>query len=370
MTFKSLLPLCLLSIPLQGGTIFIGTNTGGKSSSKGIYRAEFDEATGKLTEPVLAAEYANPGFLALHPTKPILYACGQPKEAFDDGTNSVAAFSLDGDKPLKFLGEASSGGKGACHVAVEETGRTVAVANYGDGSFATITLGQDGVPQDLATVISNSGEGPNKVRQAGPHAHGVYFSKDNKRLYVPDLGLDSVFIYPFDAESSTLGEPLPPFVSAPGAGPRHLAFSPDWKNAYIINELANTVTATALTNGMFQDLGSVPTLPPDFKGGNTTAEIEVHPNGKYVYGSNRGHDSIVVYQRDPDTGKLTLLQDAPCGGKVPRHFKIDSSGKWLLCAHQDSNDISVFPIDPQTGKLGDAASTVAAPSPICILFSR
>lgn len=365
---QTLLPFFLLSTSLYAVPVYIGTNTGGSSGSKGIYLADFDSATGKLTEPTLAAEYSNPGFLALHPTKPILYACGAPTKPFADGSNSVAAFAMGTDHALKFLGEASAGGKGSCHVAVDATGRTVAVANYGDGSLATVKLDEAGIPGEAGTVINHTGSGPNKPRQDGPHAHGVYFNKANTLLFVPDLGLDQVFIYPFDAATSKLGEPMPSLVSTPGVGPRHMTFSPDGKNAYVINELANSITTSTYDGGKFTVLGSVPTLPSDFSGKSTTAEVEVHPNGKFVYGSNRGHDSIVVYQRDAKTGELKFLQHAPCGGKTPRHFKIDPTGKWLLCGHQDSNTISVLPLDPATGLLGAPVNTVSSPSPICLLF--
>ncbi len=370
MLTKLIPPLLFLTASLHAIPVFIGTNTGGNSTSKGIYLADFDAATGKLTEPALAVEYRNPGFLALHPTKPILYACGQPNKPFADGTDSVAAFGIGADHGLKFLGEASAGGKGACHVAVDASGRTVAVANYGDGSISTVKLDDAGVPTGLASVIRHEGSGPNKSRQTAAHPHGVYFDKASQHLFVPDLGLDKVMVYPFDATTSKLGDALPPLVTAPGAGPRHLAFSPDEKSAYVINELDNTVLATDFDGGKFEALGTVPTLPADFTDRSSTSEIEVHPNGNFVYGSNRGHDSIVVYRRDPKTGGLTFLQHAPCGGRTPRHFKIDPSGKWLLCGHQDSNTISVLPLDPETGLLGEPVGTVSSPSPICIVFGR
>ena len=370
MQSKLITSLVLLTGILNAAPVFIGTSTGKNSDSKGIYSADFDPETGKLSEPKLAAEYQNPGFLALHPSKPILYACGSPKEPFSDASGSVAAFAIDSSQGLKFLGEASTGGKGACHLAVDATGRTVAVANYGGGSLSTIKLDESGVPIAQASFIKHSGEGPSKPRQEGPHPHGVYFDKSNEFLYVPDLGLDQVFVYPFDAATSKLGEPLPSLATAPGAGPRHMAFSPDWKNAYVINELDNTVLATTTSRKKLTPTSSVPTLPEGFTEKSTTAEIEVHPNGKFVYGSNRGHDSIVVYQRDEKTGNLKFLQHVPCGGKVPRHFKIDPTGKWLLCAHADSDTISVLLLNPATGLLGSPVNTVASPNPICILFAR
>lgn len=370
MLHKTLLSLVLLTAPLGAVPVFIGTNTSGKSESKGIYLADFDSATGKLSEPKLAVEYGNPGFLALHPTQPILYSCGMPKTPTADGFNSVAAFAIGEDHSLKFLGEASAGGKGSCHVAVDGSGGTLAVANYVDGSFATLKLDAKGVPEKLVSVIHHEGKGPNEQRQDGPHAHGVYFDKSNRYFFMPDLGLDQVFVYPFDATTSKLGEPLASLTTDPGSGPRHLAFSPDEKFAYVINELTNTVLTTRYADGKFTPLGTVAALPPDFTTANKTAEIEVHPNGKFVYGSNRGHDSIVVYSRDAETGELKLLQHAPCGGKTPRHFKIDPTGKWLLCAHQDSNTISVMALDPETGLLGSPAETVTSPSPTCLLFAR
>ncbi len=365
-----IIPLVFLTASLAAAPVFIGTSTGKNSASKGIYLADFDAATGKLSKPTLAAEYQNSGFLALHPTQPILYACGKPNTPFPDGTDSVAAFSIGTDQGLKFLGEASVGGKGACHVAVDATGKTVAIANYNDGTIATITLDEKGIPGAIATLISNQGSGPNQQRQDGPHAHGVYFDKANANLFVPDLGLDQVLVYPFDAGTSKLGKALPSLMTAPGAGPRHMTFSPDEKHAYVINELDNTVLTASFENGKLQPLGTVPTLPKEFTEKNTTAEIEVHPSGRFAYASNRGHDSIVVYRRDEKTGELTFLQHAPCGGKTPRHFKIDPTGKWLLCAHQSSSTISVLPLDSQSGLLSEPRHTVPSPTPNCLLFGR
>lgn len=352
----------------QAAPIFIGTNSSGES--RGIYQADFDPATGKLTAPTLAAEYKNPGFLAQHPTRPLFYAIGQPKIAFPDGMNSVATFSITKDLKLEFLGEVSAGGKGACHLAVDASGSTLAIANYSDGRISTVRLNEQGIAKEVVSVISNQGSGPSLPRQNGPHAHGVYFDKANRHLFVPDLGLDQILIYPFEAASSKLGAPLKSLATAPGAGPRHMAFSPDEKHAYVINELDNTVLAAShlAGTGNLTPLGCVPTLPADFTAQNTTAEIEVHANGNWVYASNRGHDSITVFQRDSKSGALKFLQHAPCGGKTPRHFKIDPSGKWLLCAHQDSNTISVLALDPASGLLGKPTHTVSTPNPICILF--
>lgn len=359
--------LLALSSSLAALPVFIGTNTGKNSTSKGIYFADFDPESGKLTEPKLAAEYANPGFLALHPVKPVLLCIGAPKQPFADGTSSVAAFEIGRDYGLKFLGEASTGGKGACHLAVDATGNTVAVASYGDGTISTLRLDENGVPLKTVSVISNTGSGPNKDRQQGPHAHGVYFESSNKGVFVPDLGLDKVMLYSFNPDTSELGVPFSPMTTAPGAGPRHLAFSKG--NIYVINELDCTVLAIRF-NPDATTLPAVPTLPEGYSGKNTAAEIEASADGRFVYASNRGHDSIAVFSRNAESGSLTPIQHAPCGGRIPRHFKIAPGGIWLLCGHQDSSTISVLPRDPESGKLGAPVCTVPSPSPICILFAR
>lgn len=354
---KALATLLFSTIAIHAQPVFLGTN------ADGIYRADFDAEKGTISQPVLAAEYKQPGFLALHPEKAVLYSIG--------GGNKLAAFTIGEDHSLKFLADTSSGGGGPCHLAVDASGRTVTIANYGDGSFTSIRLDADGRPGELVSTIKLEGSGPNKGRQEAAHTHGVYFDRANRFVFAPDLGIDRVMVYKFDPSSSEMTPNAPDHFSvAPGSGPRHMTFSADEKHSYIINELLNTVTVASYDadQGTFQEIQTVPTLPADFEGNNTTAEIEVHPNGNFVYGSNRGHDSIVVYKRDPKTGKLNPLQHAPCGGKGPRHFKIDPSGKWLICGHQGTNTLSVLSLDPETGKLGDPQSTVETPSPICILF--
>jgi 6-phosphogluconolactonase len=355
--------LPLLAEPLP---IAIGTNTGGSGKSEGIYLSTFDPASGAFGELKLGAKYANPGFLTLHPTRPLLYSVGR-SDAHPKG--SIAAFQL-GDS-LEFLAEAGSGGENPCHLAVDATGQVLAVANYSDGSTATLRLDEKGLPAGPGFSERGEGKGPRADRQNGPHAHGVYFRGD--LLHMPDLGIDRVLAYRIDpATAKRAGSPPAAWPMAPGAGPRHMAFSPDGKHAYVVNELDNTVTAGAYDAqaGTFETLHSVPTLPDGWDGRSSTAEIEVHPNGKFVYASNRGHDSIAVFARDAASGKLSPVEIVPCGGKVPRHFAISPDGKWLLCAHQDSNTLASLPLDPATGKLGAPSATVSAPNPICILFLR
>ncbi len=349
--------LLLTALTLHAQPLFIGTG------ADGIYLADFDAEKGTLTEPTLAVKYARPGFLALHPELPVLLAVG--------GENKIASFTIGENHSLTFLGDADSGGNGPCHLAVDASGRTVAVANYGGGSLTTIRLGADGKPGETVSHFKIEGSGANKQRQNEAHTHGTYFDNSNRFLFVPDLGIDKTLIYRFDPATSELKPNTPDALkSIPGAGPRHMAFSPDENYAYIVNELDNTITAASFddSTGALTAIGSLPTLPADFKGQSSTSEIEVHPSGKFVYASNRGHDSIAVFARDTDTGKLTFLQHAPCGGAIPRHFKIHSSGKWLLCGHQKDNTISVLPLDPESGLLGAPVYTVKAPAPICLLF--
>lgn len=374
--------LCLLGVfalPLAARaedgaklTVWIGTQGGGSGMSQGIYRAEFDPSDGTLGEVVLAAEYSSPGFLARHPELPVLYAVGNPRDPYEDRSSAVAAFAIrENGTALEFIGEHSTGGRGACHLAVDATGRSIAIANYSDGHISTVRLHDDGSPSTLASVIANRGSGPDPDRQEGPHAHGVYFDESNSFLYVPDLGLDRVLVYRFDAASSRIEPHDPPaLATAPGAGPRHLALSPDEAHAYVINELDQTVLVARHSRGegKFEEIQTIGTLPDDFEEFNKTSEIEVHPGGGFVYASNRGHDSIVVYARDAESGELSLVQHAEIGGRTPRHFKISPCGRWLLSAHQDSNTIRVLPLDPATGRLGEPGPEIACPNPICLLF--
>lgn len=360
----------LLSAQLGAAPVFIGTSGGQPGEAHGIYRADFDPSTGTLGKPVLAVASKAPGFLVQHPHSPVLLAIGSPQQPFADGSSAVIAFAIGEDHSLRMLGEASTGGRGACHLAIDASGRTVAVANYADGIISTLRLDERGVPRETISVITNRGSGPHPQRQKGPHAHGVYFDQANRHLYVPDLGLDKVLVYPFDAATSRLGDAMAPLVTAPGAGPRHLAFSADESHAYVINELDNTVLVARHDQGRLSALRTIATLPAGFSGANTTAEIELSPDGRFLYASNRGHDSIVVLHREPADGIEPVIQHAPCGGRTPRHFKISPCGKWLLCGHQGSHSVSVLPRDPASGRLGQPVSTVSVPTPTCILFAR
>ena len=343
--------------------MYVGTYTNG--ASKGIYTFRFNSSTGKTTEPALAAESSNPSFLAMHPNGRFLYA------ANENSNGIVSAFAIDPSGRLTLVNSVSSHGSGPCHVAVDRTGKWLFAANYNSGSVAVFPLGADGKLGEASTVVQHFGSSVNRERQEGPHAHEVVLSPDNRFLLVPDLGADRVVIYRFDAAKGTLSPGAPAFVkAAPGAGPRHLAFSPDGRFVYVVNELAASITASRYDNGTLNELQTISMLPSDFTGAKSGAEIAVHPNGKFLYASNRGHDSIALFRIDSSKGTLTAAGHTSTHGKTPRNFAIDPTGAYLLAANQDSGTVVVFRIDPNTGGLTPSGNVVQIPAPVSLVFAK
>jgi len=348
-------------------TVYIGTYTDG--TSRGIYRLTLDAATGTMTEPVLAVETKNPSFLALHPSGRFLYAVGEVSSFEGAKTGAVSAFAVDpktGD--LALLNQQSSEGAGPCHLVVDKTGRNALVANYGGGTVAVLPIGEDGRLKPASSVRVHEGSGPTKGRQEKPHAHGIYLDAAERFAFSPDLGADRVFVYRFDAAKGAL-EPHGAAPLDPGAGPRHLAFHPNGKYLYTINELLSTVSAFAYDaeKGALAPLQTVAALPPRFSGTSWTAEVEVSRDGRFVYGSNRGDDSLAVFRVDGATGRLAPARHAPVGGKNPRHFAIDPSGRFILAGHQGSGTIAVLRLDPTTGLPALTGATVKLDKPVCLL---
>ncbi|MCU1274775.1 MAG: hypothetical protein JWO48_2206 [Bryobacterales bacterium] len=342
---------------------YVGTYT--RDKSKGIYSFRFDPASGEFSPIGLAAEVANPSFLTIHPNRKFLYAVSEL------GNGSVTAYAIDGKTgALTRLNSVSSGGGGACHLVVDKTGKSLMVANYGSGSVAAFPLGADGRLGDAAVVIKHSGPSVDPRRQRGPHAHAVVLSADSRFLFVPDLGLDQILSYRLDPAKASLTANDPPFTKvAPGSGPRHFAFHPKGKYAYVINEMGSRVTAFSYdaAGGALKELQTLSTLPKDFSGEDNSAEVEVDAKGRFLYASNRGHDSIAVFAIGTD-GKLTLLENTPTNGKTPRSFKIDPTGSYLLAANQDSDNIVQFRINPKTGRLTPTGKTVELSKPVCVQF--
>ena len=348
--------------------VYVGTYTG--PNSKGIYAYRFDAAPGKLDSIGLVGEMVRPSFLALHPNGRFLYAVS---ELGNDGrvNGSVTGFAIDRQSgKLTALNTVSSGGGGACHLVVDKTGGNLLVANYGSGSAACFRLAQDGRIGERTALMQHGGTGPDARRQGGPHAHAVVLSPDNRFLLVPDLGLDKVFVYRFDASRGTLTANDPPFAAVPGgSGPRHLAFHPNGRYAYVVNEMKSSVTTFAYDGetGALRDPRTVSNLPDDFSGVDNSAEIETDAAGRFLYASNRGHDSITIYAIDPASGGLTTVDRVPTRGKTPRNFAIDPTGRYVFAANQDSDSIVVFSRDAQSGRL-KPLSEVHVTAPVCIRF--
>jgi len=352
--------------------VYIGTYTGLKS--KGIYVSRLDLTAGTLSAPTLAAETASPSFLAIHPNQRFLYAANEVSDFVGKKSGAVGAFALDPKTgKLTPLNQQSSVGDGPCYLVVDKAGRNVLVANYGGGSVAVLPVGADGKLGEATAAIQHHGSSVNPQRQKEPHAHSINLDAANHFAFAADLGLDRILIYKFDATKGTLTGNNPASAPVkPGAGPRHFAFHPGGRFAYVINEIHCTVTAFRYDaqRGELTELQTVSTLPEreSVKPAYSTAEVQVHPSGKFLYGSNRGHDSIVVFAIDENSGMLTYVENEPTAGKTPRNFGIDPTGAYLLAANQNSDSIVVFRIDPRTGALAPTGQSVAAPAPVCVKF--
>jgi 6-phosphogluconolactonase len=349
--------------------VYFGTYTGAKS--KGIYVSRMNDE-GKLSAPELAAETANPTYLALHPNDKFLYAVGEVSKFGGKKAGAVSAFAIDAKTgKLTALNQQSSGGDGPCHLALDEKGRCVVVANYGGGSVEALPVKKDGSLGEPGTFIQHEGTSVNKSRQQAPHGHCILVDPSQKFALACDLGLDKVLIYKLDAARAKLTANDPAFGTvAPGSGPRHLAFHPNGKFAYVINEMSCTMTAFRWDGkrGELKEIQTISTLPGEVQRGYSTAEVYVHPNGKFVYGSNRGHDTIVVFACDEKSGKLSLVEHQPTQGKTPRHFGIDPKGKFLLAENQDSSTVIVFRIDENSGKLRPTGDKIEVGAPVSAVF--
>jgi len=352
------------SVSAASVRVYVGTYTSGPG--QGIYRLKLDLATGALVPDGPPTEADSPSFLAWSPDGTRLFAVEETGEVRTATSGFVRSFAVDqATGALSALGRQPSGGAGPCHVSASRDGRHVFVANYSGGSVSAFPVGADGRIGAATAFVQH----PAAADGAVPHAHSVDLDPAGTRLVVADLGLDAVFAYPFDGAKGTLGAP----GKAPlpkGAGPRHVAFHPDGKHLYVIDELNATVTTFGYDDGRFADLQTVPTLPKDFSGKNSTAEIAVSPDGRFVYGSNRGHDSIAIFAVDPSKKTLTPAGHQPSGGKHPRHFAIDPTGTFLLAANRDSDNVVVFRIDRKTGGLTPVGEPVRVPKAVCLLMRR
>ncbi len=351
----------------DGILVFVGTYTHGKS--KGIYPCRFDPATGALEQTAAPAEMPSPSFLAIDAARSRLFATAEARPGKPDG--AIGAFSLRRSGELTFLNEQSSRGSGPCHVTVDKAGRTVLAANYSSGSVCVLPVDADGRLGEATQVIQHEGRSVNARRQSGPHAHSITLDPAGRFAFAADLGIDKLMIYRFDAAKGTLSPNDPAWAEVtPGSGPRHIAFHPTGRFVYLINELSNTMTVFAYdaTRGALAELQTISTLPPDFEGETTCADVHVHPSGKFVYGSNRGHDSIAIFAVDQKTGRLTAAGSTPTQGRTPRGFALDPTGAFLLAANQDSDNVVTFRVDAQTGQLAPTGHVAKVPVPVCVKF--
>ncbi len=349
---------------------YIGTYTSG--ISKGIHRCELNPEDGSLNKLELVAEIDNPSFLTINSTGSVLYACSEVRRDGKREGAQLMAYKIEKDGKLTAIGGQPSGGNGPCYVSLDQSGKVALVANYGSGSISSLPIAADGGLGKIASNIQHEGKSANPSRQEGPHAHCIMPDPSNRFVCAVDLGLDQVLVYKLDTTNGTI---MPHYEgnyhAKPGAGPRHLAFHPDGKHAFVIHEMGNTLAAVKWdsANGKFSEpTALVSTLPDGFSGDNSTAEVLVHPNGKFVYGSNRGHDSIVQFAFDAASGGLTLVSHTSTGGKTPRNFRIDPSGSYLLAENQASDSIVVFKIDSNTGKLTRVGEPLKVGAPCCIKF--
>jgi 6-phosphogluconolactonase len=352
--------------------VYVGTYTG-PNKGKGIYQFDFNTTTGALKEVGLVAEVESPSFLVLSPDERFLYADGEIDDFAGKKAGAVSAFSVDKSTGgLTLLNQQPSGGAGPCHVSITSDAKTVMVANYGGGSVASFPVQPDGKLGEAASVIQHTGKGTDPGRQEGPHAHGIYPAPGDIFVLACDLGLDKVLIYRRNSNTGAL-KMENHFGEVPaGGGVRHGTFSPDGKRFYAINEMGNTVTAFDwdYRMGTLKPIQTIGTLPDGYKEKSYTSEIVIHPSGKFLYGSNRGHDSIALFTVDQGTGKLTFVETTPIGGKWPRHFNLDPTGQWLIAAGERSDTLTVFKVDQSTGKLMPAGESVKCPAPACVIFAK
>jgi 6-phosphogluconolactonase len=344
--------------------VYLGTYTG-KDGSKGIYRSKLDAKTGKLSGAELAAEMGSPSFLTIHPNKKFLYAVGEG--GGKDG-GPVVAFALDAKTgALTKLNENKSGGGGPCHISVHPKGTHAIVANYGGGSTAVFSLGEDGKIVERTAFVQHTGSGANPQRQKEPHAHCSFFDATGTRALTVDLGIDKVKVFAFDPAKGTVTDDDADDVDTPpGSGPRHIALAPDGKFAYVCGELNSTVNVIEFGGKRGKVMQSLSTLPKSTPG-NSTAECILHPNGKFVYVSNRGHNSIAVF-RVNDNRRLTAAGHITGDIRIPRNFNIDPTGKWMLIASQDGGKVGVWEIDEMTGMGKETGNTVAISRCVCVKF--
>ncbi|GAB3640504.1 lactonase family protein [Spirosoma arcticum] len=366
--------LTLLSMVADAQSVkdimYVGTYS--LRGSKGIYVFEFDRKAGIMKPLQSVSNAKSPSFLAIHPSGNYLYSVNEAAQAGPNNAGAVSAYDVDrATGKLNFLNDQSSLGQGPCHISIDQTGKTAFVSNYGGGSLAVLPIKTDGTLGAATDSVQHTGTGPNTKRQEKAHIHSATLSADNRFLYVADLGTDKLHLYEADVNSSTIKPAQMPFVTVkPGSGPRHFAFHPNGKFAYLVEELTSSVAVfsrDAKTGALTLLSDNVKTLPADFSVQNTSADIHIDPSGRFLYQSNRGRDALALFSIGND-GRLTSLGDEPTMGKTPRNFLIDPKGDFVFVANQDSDNITIFRRDQKTGKLTYTGQSVSVPAPVCVIM--
>lgn len=367
-----------MATPTNTPLAYIGTYTknGPNASGRadGLYVCQLNQASGALSIIQTVSEVINPSFVALDPQQRFLYAVDEVLEIDGQPGGAVSAFAVNpADGTLTFLNRQPSHGTDPCHVRVEPSGKFVLASNYGSGSVAMFPIQSDGSLGPASDTVQHVGSSVNPNRQKGPHAHSINPDPTGRFALVADLGLDKVLVYRLDLANGKLVPNDPPSVSvAPGAGPRHLAFHPNGRYAFVINEIGSTLTSLAwdAERGTLREIQTISTLPADFTGTSHCADVHVAPSGKFVYGSNRGHDSIAIFAIDAATGQLSYVGHESTRGRTPRNFAVDPTGTLLLAANQNTDTIVPFRVDPQTGKLSATGAVSEIPSAVCVEVTR
>ncbi len=348
------------ALPPADFLLYVGTFT--KARGQGIYAFRLSSSTGKLTPLGLAARTINPSFLAVHPNGRILYA------VVNQENGEIGAFTIDSATGmLTLLNRVSSRGTGPCFVALTNSARLLLAANYTSGSAAVFPVEEDGRLGEATGFAQHSGSSVNRERQEGPHTHSINPSPDERYAFAADLGVDKLFVYRLQEGKLIAGDPVA-VKTVPGAGPRHFTFDPAGRHAYLVNELDSTIMAFAYdaVHGRLREIQSISAIPATFSATNYSADIHVHPSGKFLYASDRGLDSIAVFTIDAASGKLSSVEYVPTGGQTPRNFTLDPTGRFLVVGNEDSDNIVVFRIDPKTGRLTPTGEQAAVPSPACL----
>jgi 6-phosphogluconolactonase len=373
-TFSYFIVLIILTVVMSCSfskkevLLYVGTYS--VEDSKGIYCYGFDPSDGTMTFKQVTVNKKNPSFLEINPKGTCLYAVSELRADKNTDSGSVTAYKIGKSGILTLINREATRGNHPCHVTVSPDGKTVVAANYTSGSLSIYDVRNDGGLKPVKQLLQHEGSGPDTVRQKGPHAHSSRFTKDGKLLLSADLGTDKMDLYELSDDGSNYVHAAQGSVRiTPGSGPRHFDFSPDGLFIYLMNEMSSTVTVLKKGGGTYREVQTVSSLPKSYNGLKAGADIHIGSDGRFVYCSNRGHNSIAVFQRDKLTGMLTLIQNEPVQGDWPRNFAIAPDGRFLLVANQRSSNVTVFAIDHQTGGLTFIGRSTGIPSPVCLKFS-